>query len=50
MVQDCICKKEQGLLDSPCDRPLEVCMAIAPIEGVFDNSSTRAHFVQGRSL
>jgi ferredoxin len=37
MVQDCICKKEQGLLDSPCDRPLDVCMAIAPIEGVFDN-------------
>jgi len=36
MVQDCICKKEQGLLDSPCDRPLDVCMAIAPIEGVFD--------------
>ncbi|MEE9497568.1 MAG: 4Fe-4S dicluster-binding protein [Desulfobacterales bacterium] len=37
-VQDCICKKEQGLLDNPCDRPLEVCMAIAPIEGVFDDS------------
>jgi len=37
MVQDCICKKEQGLIDRPCDRPLEVCMGIAPIEGVFDN-------------
>jgi NAD-dependent dihydropyrimidine dehydrogenase PreA subunit len=37
MVQDCICKKEQGLLETPCDRPTEVCMAIAPIEGVFDN-------------
>ena len=36
MVQECICKKEQGLLDSPCSRPLEVCMAIAPIEGAFD--------------
>ena len=36
MVQECICKKEKGLLDSPCSRPLEVCMAIAPIEGVFD--------------
>ncbi|MGD8521235.1 MAG: 4Fe-4S binding protein [Desulfobacterales bacterium] len=39
LVQDCICKKEQGLLDSPCDRPLEVCLAIAPIEGVFENST-----------
>lgn len=36
MVQECICKKEQGLLDNPCSRPLEVCMAIAPIEGAFD--------------
>ena len=36
-VQDCICKKEQGLLDNPCNRPLEVCLAIAPIEGVFDD-------------
>jgi hypothetical protein len=26
-VQDCICKKEQGLLDNPCNRPLEVCLA-----------------------
>ena len=38
LVQDCVCKKEQGLLDNPCDRPLEVCLAIAPIEGVFDKS------------
>jgi len=37
LVQDCICKKEQGLLDHPCDRPEAVCMAIAPIEGVFDD-------------
>ena len=39
LVQDCVCKKEQGLLDNPCDRPLEVCMGIAPVEGVFDNYS-----------
>jgi NAD-dependent dihydropyrimidine dehydrogenase PreA subunit len=44
LVQDCICKKEQALLDNPCDRPLEVCMAIAPLEGVFDDSQ------HGRSL
>lgn len=37
MVQECICKKEQGLIENPCNRPLEVCMGIAPIEGVFDN-------------
>jgi NAD-dependent dihydropyrimidine dehydrogenase PreA subunit len=26
------------LLDNPCDRPLEVCMAIAPVPGVFENN------------
>jgi Na+-translocating ferredoxin:NAD+ oxidoreductase subunit B len=38
LVNDCICKKEQGLLGRPCDRPLQVCLAVAPIPGVFDNS------------
>lgn len=37
LVQDCICKKEQGLMDNPCAKPLEVCLAIAPLEGIFDN-------------
>jgi hypothetical protein len=36
LVQDCICKKARGLLEKPCTRPMEVCMAIAPVEGVFD--------------
>jgi electron transport complex protein RnfB len=40
MVNECICKKEQGLLDNPCDKPLEVCMAFAPITGVFEDSPT----------
>ena len=38
LVNECICKKERGLLDKPCDRPVHVCMAIAPIPGVFDKS------------
>jgi Na+-translocating ferredoxin:NAD+ oxidoreductase subunit B len=44
LVNDCICKKEQGLLGHPCDRPLQVCLAMAPIPGVFDNAP------QGRVL
>lgn len=39
MVFDCICKKEKGLLGHACKHPLEVCMAFAPIPGVFDNSA-----------
>jgi electron transport complex protein RnfB len=38
LVNDCICKKEQGLLERPCDRPVQVCLAVAPIPGIFDNS------------
>ncbi|MBC2716125.1 MAG: 4Fe-4S binding protein [Desulfobacteraceae bacterium] len=36
-VADCICKKEKSLLDERCDKPMEVCLAIAPIPGAFDN-------------
>ena len=38
LVNECICKKERGLLDKPCDRPTEVCLVIAPLPGVFDKS------------
>ncbi len=38
MVMECICKKEQGLLDNPCKKPTHVCMGIAPIPGIFDSS------------
>ncbi len=37
LVNECVCKKEHKLVDHPCDRPLEVCLAIAPLPGVFDN-------------
>ena len=37
LVNECICRKEQSLLDKPCEKPLEVCLGIAPVEGVFDN-------------
>jgi len=38
LVNECICKKEHALLGKPCDRPLEVCLAMAPVPGVFDHS------------
>ena len=38
LLNECICKKEQGLLDNPCEKPLEVCLGIAPVPGVFDNT------------
>ncbi|MBI5550541.1 MAG: 4Fe-4S binding protein [Desulfobacterales bacterium] len=36
-LSPCICKKEKKLLDKGCDKPLEVCLGIAPVPGVFDN-------------
>lgn len=38
LINECICKKERALLEKPCDRPLEVCLAIAPVPGMFDRS------------
>jgi ferredoxin len=37
LLNDCICKKEEQLLDHGCDHPLEVCLAVAPIAGLFDD-------------
>ena len=36
-VRDCVCKKEKSLLGKKCDKPMEVCLAFAPIEHAFDN-------------
>ncbi len=35
-VNDCICKKEKRLLGHECDNPIEVCLAIAPLPGLFE--------------
>ena len=36
-LAECICKKQKGLLDQRCDKPLEVCLAFAPIPGAMEN-------------
>jgi Na+-translocating ferredoxin:NAD+ oxidoreductase subunit B len=36
-VCDCICKKQKHLLRHGCNKPLEVCMAFAPVPELFTN-------------
>jgi len=38
-VNECICKKEKAILDQKCDKPLEVCMGIAPAPGIFEGNN-----------
>ena len=40
LANECVCKKERSLLGHPCDRSTQVCLAIAPVPGIFDNSPT----------
>jgi len=35
-VSECVCKKERRIMDRGCERPLESCLAIAPVPGVFE--------------
>lgn len=35
-VNDCVCKKEERLLGHSCEYPLEVCLSVAPIPGLFE--------------
>jgi len=42
-VRECICRVQQKLLGKGCDRLLEACLILAPVEGAFaDDAVTRA--------
>ena len=41
-VQECICRKEQGLLGNPCDRPHEICIGFGDFARFYlDNKMAR---------
>jgi len=35
-VNNCVCKQEERLVGHTCEYPLEVCLSVAPIPGLFD--------------
>jgi len=37
-VQDCICRVQKQLIGDPCEHPLDVCMTLSEVPGVFDNN------------
>lgn len=37
-VVDCLCRQQQALLGNPCEHPLDVCMVLSQIPGVFDDT------------
>ncbi|MFW9847494.1 MAG: ATP-binding protein [Candidatus Thorarchaeota archaeon] len=37
-IRECICKKQQELLDNPCSYPTSVCIIFAKKENAFDDS------------
>jgi len=39
-VRDCICRVQQRLIGKGCDHPVENCLMLAPVEGVFDSGET----------
>lgn len=41
-VNDCICKKEKEILGKRCDKPMEVCLAIAPVPDFFVDHPLKA--------
>lgn len=38
-VIDCICRKQKALIGEPCSHPIDVCMTLSTIPGVYDNST-----------
>jgi ferredoxin len=39
ILNECLCKKKQGLLDQPCSKPTEVCLGLDPLPGVSEKGS-----------
>ena len=39
-VVDCLCRKQQALIGKPCGHPLDVCMVLGEVPGIFDQSLT----------
>ncbi|HET6846104.1 MAG TPA: 4Fe-4S dicluster domain-containing protein [Anaerolineales bacterium] len=39
-VLDCICRKQKALIGQPCKHPIDVCLAMAPSPGAFDEAPT----------
>jgi len=37
-VRDCICRAQQKLVGKGCDAPMEACLSLAPVEGIFGGS------------
>jgi len=47
-VSDCICRTQKQLIGDPCDHPVENCLVMSPVAGVFDNRTrTRALSKEG---
>ena len=34
-IADCICRKQKALVGDPCDHPVDVCIWLSPVSGVF---------------
>jgi Na+-translocating ferredoxin:NAD+ oxidoreductase subunit B len=38
-VVDCICRVQKALIGQPCSHPIDVCMIMSHVPGVFDNKT-----------
>jgi electron transport complex protein RnfB len=49
-VRDCICRIQQKLVGKGCERPVENCLVFAPVDGIFDGSSTTRAITKDEAL
>ena len=49
-VRDCICRVQQRLVGKGCDHPVENCLMLAPVAGLFDHSEVTRAITKGEAL
>jgi electron transport complex protein RnfB len=49
-VVDCLCRKQKALVGDPCEHPLDVCMVLSEVPGVFDHSTVIKNLTHEEAL
>lgn len=49
-VVDCICRKQKALIGDPCEHPIDVCMVLGQVPGMFDNAAVVTALTQDESM
>ncbi|NHJ31332.1 MAG: hypothetical protein FK732_00575 [Asgard group archaeon] len=49
-IRDCICRKQQELLDNRCDYPMSICLSFSSRKNAYDDNNSTKPVTEARAL